>query len=220
MASCIEQLGYTVKRERLDVGDAMVCGETKIVIERKTWNDLLASICDGRFSEQKSRMVEPQTSYVIIIEGEIQNWHGGSNAIKNQCAWAAVIKTVMRDNIAIFHAANTASVAEIITYLYKQLKDDTLLQRKGCATPGVSKRKRENLSDPSKVLRAMVMTIPGLSANRADAILTEFPTVRALTDASIEEISNIKCNGRCIGRNLGNSIHAVFNFVKPNGEAR
>ena len=47
------------KIDRLTVGDYSVLYKDKIlfIIERKTWVDLAASIKDGRYKEQKDRMM-------------------------------------------------------------------------------------------------------------------------------------------------------------------
>ena len=48
-----------VKRERLDIGDVDVHGEAfgRVVFERKSWNDFVSSLRDGRYAEQKGRLL-------------------------------------------------------------------------------------------------------------------------------------------------------------------
>ena len=49
-----------VVRERLDVGDVVLKtddGGTALVVERKTWADLASSLTDGRYAEQKARLL-------------------------------------------------------------------------------------------------------------------------------------------------------------------
>ena len=62
-ALCTPTYGPTVVgRQRLDIGD--VCLRTEgstLLIERKTWDDWAASICDGRYKNQKSRSSTPMT---------------------------------------------------------------------------------------------------------------------------------------------------------------
>ena len=57
-------------RQRLDVGDAFVhitvdaLQQRGLCVERKTVADLCASIADGRWKEQKARMIAPEVAYV------------------------------------------------------------------------------------------------------------------------------------------------------------
>ena len=61
----------------LDVGDILFTdenNETILLIERKTVNDLKASICDGRAREQKARMlncgIDP-SRIIYLVEGNL-----------------------------------------------------------------------------------------------------------------------------------------------------
>ena len=62
-----------VTRRRLDVGDAVLAppeGERTLVIERKTWLDWGKSLRDGRYEDQKARLLadgEGSTTTVIYI---------------------------------------------------------------------------------------------------------------------------------------------------------
>ena len=53
-----------VGRRRLDVGDVLLeVGGKRIIVERKTLFDLAKSLTDGRYSEQKARMVAASAAY-------------------------------------------------------------------------------------------------------------------------------------------------------------
>ena len=62
-------------QEYLDLGDIIFRDDTKdiLVIERKTMCDLYSSIQDGRYKEQKIRLMNHYAKYqiVYIIEGDI-----------------------------------------------------------------------------------------------------------------------------------------------------
>ena len=68
----------TVEVRPLDVGDAEVrAGEQLLlVVERKTWADLSSSICDGRWAEQKRRLVDTVGAERVayVIEGGELPW--------------------------------------------------------------------------------------------------------------------------------------------------
>ena len=59
-AALVQRFGEsTVERRRLDVGDVMLTGDSGavVLIERKTWADLAKSLTDGRYAEQKARLL-------------------------------------------------------------------------------------------------------------------------------------------------------------------
>ena len=64
------------KSETLALGDIVCHGqdnEIKFIAERKTVADLSKSICDGRFNEQKGRLMECGSKVLIIVEGDFRN---------------------------------------------------------------------------------------------------------------------------------------------------
>lgn len=70
----------TVTSENLPLGDIIICddqGKEKIIIERKTLQDLAASIRDGRYKEQSFRLNECSMhnhNIVYLIEGNLASY--------------------------------------------------------------------------------------------------------------------------------------------------
>ena len=68
---------YEILAEMLTVGDYVIeAGEWVMIVERKTWSDLAASLKDGRLKENHPKMLEAQGAIgsgcqvVYLIEGE------------------------------------------------------------------------------------------------------------------------------------------------------
>ena len=66
--------------ENLPLGDVIICDEKdneKIIVERKSLNDLASSIKDGRYVEQSHRLTNNQVhnhNIVYLIEGNLSTW--------------------------------------------------------------------------------------------------------------------------------------------------
>ena len=73
----LELKQITIKVEALPIGDIIICDDNcseKIIIERKSLNDLAASLRDGRYSEQSFRLENNEIhnhNIVYLIEGDI-----------------------------------------------------------------------------------------------------------------------------------------------------
>lgn len=69
----IDHFERHVTKKCLDIGDIILRdGLYEIIIERKTWTDLYASICDGRYREQRARLLmsrNGKTVVMYVIEG-------------------------------------------------------------------------------------------------------------------------------------------------------
>lgn len=212
-----EMLGSeVVHRQRLDVGDVEVRGPdgTTICVERKTWADLSASICDGRLQEQKLRMVGENTQYVYAVEGELCDWQGAMRGMRHKNLWAAIVKTAIRDRKHVFHTRTSEDTADLCAYLHAQLGKDGFVvvgdDGPPKVTAGINKRKRENLTEPAAVLRAMLVAVPGMSSAKAERIVEAYPSAFALCQAPVEELAALPCGARKFGPKLAEALKGVF----------
>lgn len=96
--------------ENLEHGDIVIYhdGVPVFFFERKTLSDLKASINDGRYRNQKLRMLEKFDKGMIyyIIEGD---------GIREEALKGAIINTMLRDKIGVF---KTKDVNDTIQLLY------------------------------------------------------------------------------------------------------
>ena len=203
----LERISHNVIRRRLDVGDVQATIDDKIVVfERKTWSDLASSICDGRWKEQKARMMNSQddhpTKYMYIIEGPLLGWASNIHGMQSKCMWGAIVKTALRDEMPVFHSQTPEDTAEIINYIVSNSDIRRSARNDESAIAGLNKtykRKRDNMNDTSNVYRAMLSVTPGMSANKADAIMQRWPTLRCLMGATKSELENVMCGNRKLG---------------------
>lgn len=212
--TALQSMNVTSERRRLDVGDIVISTDQRtVVLERKQWNDLAASICDGRFKEQKGRMVSTDnTLYMYVIEGSLGSWDASCRGMKHACMWAALTKTCIRDGIPVFHTLTETDTASFCAYLYTQLSSNGFdpLQGNGAVIGSASKRKRDNLESPPDALRAMLCVIPGVSKARASALVERWPHVTLLSSASEDDIAHLRCGDRNMGPALARRIRSIF----------
>ena len=90
-----------IKFQLLEVGDIILYKESKpiLVIERKTLADLYSSIKDGRWKEQKARLISNFPTYKILYL--IENMHINAHCINQKTIIGSLINTLLRDNIKL-----------------------------------------------------------------------------------------------------------------------
>jgi len=202
------------KRERLDVGDIMIRSPDRtIVIERKTWDDLRSSIADGRKSEQQMRALGGDNVHFmyIIVSSKIPKWnHKPSRGIPNANAFCSLLKTQLRDKVTVHWAQDTEDIIEVVSYIYKQLRDNKLMMSTHArhVDAYVQQRKRKCANDNPFV--QMLASVDGSSVQKAEAISTHFPTMEKLVKASEDEIANIKVGKQRIGPKLANNYTQIL----------
>jgi len=105
-----------IQKEQLEIGDIHIkFNDITFIYERKTVNDLLASIKDGRYKEQKTRLLTLTSSLVninYIIEGDTITSLKHSN---NQKTLTSIyLNSIYRDKINVFFTSN---ICETVTFL-------------------------------------------------------------------------------------------------------
>ena len=114
---------------QLNIGDIVIKdGEDVVCIfERKTCEDLLASIKDGRYREQKWRLLEHFNceTIVYIIEGAIKD------SSKSKLVDNTIVNTLFRDKIKVIRSKNVENTVEVILDIYSKFKSKKFEQTKG-----------------------------------------------------------------------------------------
>ncbi len=219
-----------IECKNLELGDIVFTNNESgnkelIMIERKTVDDLMASIKDGRHREQKIRLLKKQKDGVHIyylIEGSLL-YHK-----KKETLYSSILNTMMRDNIKVIFSRN---IEETITYLIKMSEklDFCKISKK----PQLSDNKSSNEQVSNQYLdtiksckkdnltkeicyQAMLKQIPGVSTGCAESISKIYPSFNDLLnkykeleneDEKKHLLSQIMIKKRKIGNKLSEKIY-------------
>ena len=102
--------------ENLDIGDFLITDNENnilIIIERKKYADLSASIKDGRYKEQKERLIHSipyKVRKIYLLEGN--NMKDFQFPLKT--FESVIINTMIRDGIFVFMSKNTDETVNFI----------------------------------------------------------------------------------------------------------
>ena len=109
----IEELGGSVKKIDLKVGD-YICSD-RVCIERKTSEDFINSIIDGRLFQQAEELIDNFTKPIIIIEGNYFRESMNENAIK-----ATLSSLILDYGISVLTTKDEEDTAKTIYWLAKK----------------------------------------------------------------------------------------------------
>lgn len=169
--------GDTSKEESIE-------GENKtevysILIERKTFTDLKASMTDGRYHEQKSRYKQlPQGSVYYILENNDPDYE--------QLGWkqymGAYIHTIMRDSIPVIITSSIDETYKIIIKMSQTLEEFGPSPNNKLAPTEASQIKKKKVTGKD-VYKQQLCCFPGISSGKAESIASAYPTITKLTEA-------------------------------------
>lgn len=177
----------------LEVGDIQIWrnGIPYIIVERKTIADLASSLAGGRYREQKARLLSqrdaanPRHHVIYLIEGQFtmtmdKKFHGG---FTETAIMSTLTRAMFKDGLFVIQTPNASATASWIVSLTQRLtKDPTEFEGESVLTTGggyaglLVTKKRDNVT-PDVCYRAMLATIPGVSAKCADIIATSWPSM-------------------------------------------
>ena len=120
-----------IRSETLPIGDIIISdgAEDKLIIERKSINDLLSSIKDGRYEEQSYRLNgldHHNHNIIYLIEGDVNksNRFKSDNHIEKLTAYSAMFSLNYYKGFSVFRSFSLDETASIVCNMaYKLAKD-------------------------------------------------------------------------------------------------
>jgi len=173
---------YTI--DNLPIGDFIIYKDDsiKLIIERKTFLDLAASITDGRFREQKKRLLESNVKILYIIEG-VKN--SVCNKLRHACN-GALQNLIYKYGINIIYTYDVDDTIDNIKMLLKKIDKDDILVEDVNQNNSLSTNTPKLFSKSDKVnqniFSLQLSVIPGISLNIANKINDEYGNMKALIE--------------------------------------
>jgi ERCC4-type nuclease len=229
--------GVLVKQ--LDVGDAhIVCTDTsanteqKIVViaERKAVADLESSLTDGRYREQRTRLLATCSTLgakpLYIIEGPLDrlsfaqkelpqsgNRLNGRKTIEE--LWVILNRLTMRYGIALMLTDDYAQTADYLKTLVKQVAADPACFDGSTISTSysayVKTSKKATKEDPRNFFVAVVTQCHGVSAAIGEILASHYSGLEALMAASADEIAAVeKAPGKKVGKAVGGRLWSLL----------
>jgi ERCC4-type nuclease len=193
-----------VTTETLPIGDIIIThkGVDKVVIERKSIADLLASIKDGRYEEQSYRLnglEHPNHNIVYLIEGDIKKY-----STEKQKIYSAIISLNYYKGFSVIRTNSLQETSDfIISMALKMVKSES--RTPYYENEKYKEKEKENVKDyvnvvkkvkkdnitPNNINEIMLCQIPGISSAAAIAIMEQFKTIPNL-------ITSIQNDPKCL----------------------
>ena len=210
--------------KQLDVGDAHILatdasGAERLVViaERKSVADLEASLGDGRYREQRTRLLATCAAVgakpLYIIEGNLDRL-GGRRTINE--LWKILNRLTMRYGIALIQTDSLDQTADYLETLTEQVRADPSCFDSSTIVKSYSEyvktSKKETREDPRNFFSAVVTQCPGVSAAVAGVLAGHYKGLGELMAASAEEIAGLVVGKRKIGKAVAERLCGLLHY--------
>jgi ERCC4-type nuclease len=178
----------------------------RLVAERRTSSTFLRGIMDKTLFTSAVFLHEHWELPILIIEGEVYNYYAGFSP---QAIRGALTSMVIEYGLNVLHSAGLEETAEILGMLAKQEQT---------GIPEISmvpKRKADELPD---LQRRVIEMLPGSGRVLGKALLRHFGSVRAVMEASEDELRAVKGIGAKTARGIRSVCHSSYEAIDSEQE--
>ena len=178
----LESMKVKVSLSQLSAGDYIINEE--IFVERKTAEDFIQSIFNGRIFEQCSKLKRESKRALILIEG---NPYKTDHKIEERAIRGAILSLLSSWQIPILRTENKTKTSEILVMIGGQsLKNYNHLQSH------YGKKSKKTKTQKLYFLQG----IPSIGPATAERLIENFGNVKSIVNASNDELRKIKGIGK------------------------
>lgn len=205
-----------IQSQVLTLGDIVIKNdqdEICIIIERKTYHDLLSSIRDGRYDEQSHRLIHSSGIHthniMYLVEGIMSQI---TSPTDKSLIYSAITSINNFKGMSVWHTPNVSESGDFI--LAMAIKIERNLKKKilSCFNNSINQENQENVGGniettpqpyssvvkkvkkdnvtPENIGEIILCQIPSVSSVTAVAIMTKYKTINNLL---VEITKNSKC---------------------------
>ena len=182
IASLLKSRGVDVEEQRLSVGDYLV--DNSWLIERKTLTDLASSIIDGRLFDQCSRLARSPYRSILLLEGSSHELKRRN--IRREAIQGALVSVSLFMNVQILRSLSPEESASLLLTIARQqhqlLRFGRKVKQRYPACKGQGKYRKQ---------LQILQSLPGIGAERAQALLQSFGSVEKVLTATEAELSEV-----------------------------
>jgi DNA excision repair protein ERCC-4 len=177
----LRAVGVNIELKNLPVGDYIVAPET--IVERKSIQDFISSVFDGRLFDQCNRLKEHFEHPIILMEGNVDQIE---EITENPLVFYGAISSVVLDfKIPIIPTPSASHTAKLLIAMCTRQEN-----KKG---PFLKKIKKSH--DLQKQQLSVLCSLPGVGEKLATRMLERFGSPTNTLKASYTELSKIKGMG-------------------------
>lgn len=197
----------------LDVGDIQIRagGQTIAIIERKTVADLEASICDGRYREQKVRLKTSPAHIFYLVEGDVRL----AKRLPEDTLRSALCHLSLRDGFRVIRTLDLEDTARTVIKLFakRELLDNSeralnAVEGRRASYGATAPVRRARDIGPGDAYLLMLRQVPGVSPTIARRLQAAYPSMQALvrvysSDGGAKSIANLTYERGQSSRRIG-----------------
>ena len=200
----IKKIGINVEIKTLQVGDYIVSPET--VVERKSIQDFMSSIFDGRLFDQCNRLKENFQFPIILLEGNVDEIE---DITENPFVFYGAMSTIAIDfKIPIIPTPSASDTAKLLIAMCSRKE----------STNGHYLKKIKKSTDIEKQQLSVLSSLPGVGEKTAVRMLEKFGTPLQVFGASVTDLSKVSGLGNERAKKIKKMLNGKSKYLKKSNQ--
>lgn len=191
----LKRNGLFVERKRIEVADYLI--GMNVCVERKTLEDFLRSIYDGRIFNQIEDMRECCDTLIVIIE----NFSKVDSRARP--SYLGALAYLSLKGVSLIRLSDLEETASFLSYLARKVEGD-----KPSTIPVRRKRRPKAFEEAYSVL----LSFPSIGPKSAEKLMNEFGSLREIFSADFSKLRNVI--GEAKARKLRDVLNSPFVYER------
>jgi len=195
----LKEMDAVIQVKQLEVGDFVLSDE--VVVERKTIEDFLSSLIDGRLFNQLTMMSSNYAAPLIILEGNPNELYTTRNIHENAIK-AALASIALNYRVPILYTHDVQDTAKLVFLIAKR-------EQLGSEKEIRLRVGRKGLTIPEQQ-QYILEGFPLVGPNLAKALLKKLGSIRSIVNATVKELQEVDKMGPKKAKKLLEVLNAYY----------
>ncbi len=192
----LRKYGALVDKRRIEIADYLI-GED-VCVERKSLNDFIRSIYDGRLFDQIEQMKNGCNIIIMLVEEPY--FHIRPNS---KLHYLGALSSLALRGVSVMHVTSPDDTARFLFYLAKKVEGEK---------PSIIPVKRRRRPKSWEEAFAVLTSFPGIGPKSAEKLLKRFGTLNDVFNADFFSLKRVI--GEAKAKKLKEVINTPFRRVK------
>lgn len=223
LLSLFNENSIDIIQKQLDIGDILITDDNEqvyCIIERKTVKDMIASVKDGRYKEQKLRLLTNfnRKNILYLIE-DFFSFEG----LNNKRIESTIIHSLFRDELKYIFSRNLKDTFYIIQCIIERIRvhpeyfmntEHGLDSDSNGGYFSLNSIKKSHNDCPESINKALYCQIPSVSSQSAGALYNHYGSFAEMIvmlkelsqEDKLKNLQTIKVNNRKMNKNIISNI--------------
>lgn len=200
----LKAIGIQIELKTLAIGDYIVAPET--IVERKSIQDFVSSIFDGRLFDQCSRLKEHFQNPIILLEGNVDEIE---KITENPLVFYGALSSIVIDfKIPIISTPDASHTAKLLVSMSSRKE----------STKGPFLKKIRKSNDIQKQQLSSLCSLPGVGEKTATRMLAKFGSPLKVFCASSSELAKIEGLGEARAKKIKKMLESTSQHLKKSNQ--